>query len=346
MAQMVKKVKKAGENFKKTILTRAKRTLGKVKRPLSRKRKQLSLKAPGEHRAKDLAVAQAKYFTHLENRISAVEQPPLDFSVSPIQKQELPAHYDRDLIVLLVRDPWWLYSYWEVKAATYQKLKNELGPLFDTAQQALRVYDVSFINFNGSNAHRYFDIALAHPASSWYIDTGSPGRSWCVDLGLKLSDGRFITIVRSNIVTTPLDGPSWVTDEEWMVPEDLFVKLYTSAVGLGGSPVKIKKPWAEVQKRAFASGGISSGAISPVKQKQERKRKFWLVVNTELIVYGATEPDAKVTVSAQPITLRPDGTFSLRFSLPDGKQVIPVEGTSADGIDTITITPIVTKETK
>ena len=71
-----------------------------------------------------------------------------------------------------------------------------------------------------------------------------------------------------------------------------------------------------------------------------------MVVNTELIVYGATEPDAKVTVQGQPITLRPDGTFSLRYALPDGKQVIPVEGTSSDEVETITITPIVSKETK
>jgi hypothetical protein len=152
--------------------------------------------------------------------------------------------------------------------------------------------------------------------------------------------------VRSNIVTTPLEGPSWITDEEWAVPDELFAKLYTSAVGLGGSPVKIKKPWLELQKRQFASGGISSAGISPVKKREELKRKFWLIVNTELIVYGATQPDARVNVSGKPISLRADGTFSLRFALPDGKQVIPVHAKSYDGIDERTITPVVTKETK
>lgn len=218
------------------------------------------------------------------------------------------------------------------------------GGVFNTAKKVLRVYDVSFVHFNGSNAHRLFDIEVTSDADNWYVDTGGPGRSWCVDFGLKLADGRFITIVRSNVVTTPLDGPSWITDEEWMVPEDLFAKLYGRAVGLGGSPVRIKKPWLELRKRQIASGGLFSGALSPVKKKG--KRQFWLVVNTELIVYGATEPNAKVTVGGRPITLRPDGTFSLRFSLPDGKQVIPVHATSFDGIDERTITPVVTKETK
>ena len=76
-----------------------------------------------------------------------------------------------------------------------------------------------------------------------------------------------------------------------------------------------------------------------------KERKFWLVLNTELIVYGATEPDAVVKVQGEQISLRPDGTFTLRYALPDGVQYIPVAANSADGIDTITITPIVTKQT-
>lgn len=258
---------------------------------------------------------------------------------------DLPHRYGKDKIVLQVRDPWWLYTYWELTPQTIQKLKDELEGRFHRAKFVLRVYDISHIIFSGENAHRFFDIYINDYADNWYIDTNGPGRSWCVDLGLRLSDDRFITIVRSNVVTTPLDRPSWVTDEEWMVPDELFAKLYGTAVGLGGSPVKIKKPWLELQKRVFVSGGLSSGA-SPVRKKEVGKRQFWLVVNTELIVYGATESNAKVTVCGKPITLRPDGTFSLRFSLPDGKQVIPVKAVSFDNIDKRTITPIVTKETQ
>jgi hypothetical protein len=164
-----------------------------------------------------------------------------------------------------------------------------------------------------------------------------------VDLGLLLPGGKFITIVRSNTVHTPLDGPSWITDEEWMIPDDMFARLYGLGVGFGSSPVRAKKPWEERLKREIGSGGLSSMA-SPVRKPLERG--FWLVVNTELIVYGATEPSAKVTVQGRAINLRPDGTFSLRFALPDGKQVIPVEATSADQEDKRVITPIVTRETK
>jgi len=261
--------------------------------------------------------------------------------------EELPTQYGKDKIVAQVRDPWWIHVYWEITPQTIEKIKNELKEKFYQAKRVLRVYDISHIIFTGDNAHRFFDIQINEQANNWYIDTAGPGRSWCVDLGLLLPEGKFITLVRSNTVYTPIEGPSWITDEEWMIPEEMFARLYGMGFGLGRSS-PVGKAWQERVRRALFSGVLASPGIasmaSPVKIPQVRK--FWLVVNTELIVYGATEPDAKVSVQGKDISLRPDGTFSLRFALPDGKQVIPVQAKSADGQDQITITPIVTRETK
>lgn len=254
-------------------------------------------------------------------------------------KRELPSVYGRDKMVLLVRDPWWIYAYWEIKDSTWGKFKSELKDEFYKAKRVLRVYDVSNIIFNGLNAHKFFDIQIREFANNWYIDVGTPGRSWCVDLGLILSDGKFINLVRSNVVEAPLDGPSWITDEEWMIPDDMFAKLYGMGLGLGRS-----SPAGGVwRKGIISSPGIASMA-SPVKKPG--LRSFWLEVNCELIVYGATQADAKVTVQNKPIALRRDGTFTLRFALPDGKQVIPVKAVSKDNLEERTITPIVNRETK
>ncbi|MFA5092664.1 MAG: DUF4912 domain-containing protein [Candidatus Omnitrophota bacterium] len=254
--------------------------------------------------------------------------------------QELPDIYDQDKIVLQVRDPHWLHTYWEVKFVTIEGLKSKFGQEFNKARRVLRVYDVTNIIFNGTNANRFFDIAINDFANSWYIDAG-PGRAWCVDLGLMLSDGRFITILRSNVVQTPLDGPSPVTDEEWMIPEEIFARLYGMGFGLGKSS-PVGGAWQERIKQGLFSSGLSS---SPVK-KEIKERSFWLKVDCELIVYGSTEPDAKVMVQGVPIKLRSDGTFTLRYYLPDGKQIIPVKAVSSDKLEERTITPIVTRETK
>ena len=78
-----------------------------------------------------------------------------------------------------------------------------------------------------------------------------------------------------------------------------------------------------------AVGGISS----PGAKAAQPAKGFWFSVNAELIVYGATEADATVTIGGRKIKLRPDGSFSYRFALPDGKYEMPVVAISADQTD-------------
>jgi hypothetical protein len=75
------------------------------------------------------------------------------------------------------------------------------------------------------------------------------------------------------------------------------------------------------------------GVTSPGEATPGRGKGFWLNVNTELIVYGATEPDASLSVGGRKIPLRPDGTFSCRFALPDGKYDLAVVAVAADQTD-------------
>ena len=60
-------------------------------------------------------------------------------------------------------------------------------------------------------------------------------------------------------------------------------------------------------------------------------RKFWLVADAELIVYGATEPDAKVYIGGQEIKINPDGTFRFQMSFQDGLIDYPIFAIAADG---------------
>lgn len=81
-------------------------------------------------------------------------------------------------------------------------------------------------------------------------------------------------------------------------------------------------------------GGAVTSVSSPFGGEQPARGKgFWFNVNAELIIYGATEPDATVTIGGRKIQLRPDGSFSYRFSLPDGRYDLPVVAVSADETD-------------
>lgn len=80
-------------------------------------------------------------------------------------------------------------------------------------------------------------------------------------------------------------------------------------------------------------GGAVTSVSSPFGGEQAREKGFWFNVNAELIIYGATERDATVTIGGRKIKLRPDGSFSYRFALPDGRYDLPVVAVSADGTD-------------
>ena len=75
-------------------------------------------------------------------------------------------------------------------------------------------------------------------------------------------------------------------------------------------------------------------------------RDFHFEIDAELIVYGTTEPNARVTLQGEPVQLRPDGTFTVRFSLPDSRQIIPAVAASPDGVEERTIVLAVERNTK
>jgi uncharacterized protein len=77
--------------------------------------------------------------------------------------------------------------------------------------------------------------------------------------------------------------------------------------------------------------GMMSGVGFSASAPPIRPRQFWLVADAELIVYGATEPDATVTIGGQPVKLNSDGTFRFQMSFQDGVIDFPVFAVAADG---------------
>jgi hypothetical protein len=74
---------------------------------------------------------------------------------------------------------------------------------------------------------------------------------------------------------------------------------------------------------------------APAAAGRGKGREFWFKVNAELVIYGATEPTARVTVAERPVKLRPDGTFTFRFSLPDGVYQLPARAVERDGKESL-----------
>ena len=136
---------------------------------------------------------------------------------------ELPRGYNEERIAILSRDPFVAYAYWEATPARIEREKAWFG--WDS-KLCLRVYDITGVQFDGRNAIGYFDQEIMDRVGNWYFDFGRPAHSFCADIGLLSPGGRFLTIARSNFITMPHDGFSDVIDEEWMLVDEEFWKLY------------------------------------------------------------------------------------------------------------------------
>ena len=60
-------------------------------------------------------------------------------------------------------------------------------------------------------------------------------------------------------------------------------------------------------------------------------RSFWLVADAELIVYGATDPSATLTIGDENVPLASDGTFRLQVPFRDGTQNYEIKAKDSTG---------------
>ena len=190
-------------------------------------------------------VADAKYYTGTEEQKPAV---PSD---------TLTHEYGSERMALMARDPYMAFSYWELPQARLEKEKSWFG--WDS-KLCVRVYDVTGVLFDGTNATAYFDQEVYERVGSWYFDFSRPMHSFCADLGLLAPNGRFLTMIRSNAVTMPRDGVSDVLDEEWMLVDEEFMKLYggAGAVSGGFSSQQVQELMSQRRMLNISSPGLFS----------------------------------------------------------------------------------------
>jgi len=121
--------------------------------------------------------------------------------------------------------------------------------------------------------------------------------------------------------------------EEWTTEQERALAEITGpprARGLNASSREIPELIQRREELSSQNAPTSPGGISSPLGGWPPRRNFWLNVNAELVIYGATEPDATVTIGGRQIKLRPDGSFSFRFAFPDGEYGLPIAAISAD----------------
>jgi hypothetical protein len=102
---------------------------------------------------------------------------------------------------LLVKDPEWLFAYWDVSPDSLKQLGRSLGErALALSRLTLRIADPT----KGGAS----DILLPPGARWWYVRTDNTRRSYRAELGVTLPSGEFHRLAESNTVITPRVGPS------------------------------------------------------------------------------------------------------------------------------------------
>jgi len=124
-----------------------------------------------------------------------------------IEERSVPHSYNEDRLKALPVNPNWIHVYWDFSSDTYSKVKS--GKL------KLLVHDVTYIIFDGKNAHRTFEFDVHPDMRKYYVEVPNPRANYIVELVID-RDGEYKVIMRSNVVETPPSCPGNLGREEWV----------------------------------------------------------------------------------------------------------------------------------
>lgn len=272
-------------------------------------------------------------------------------------------------IVFLPRDPQWAYVFWEILDHD-----RESAQVAGAGQLCIRLADVTGLSGGNCHPHTMQEMTVNSNAKDWYLPVPLSDRFYRVELGYRKIGGGWISLANSAVALVPglhpsrqifdqfvpfsLDGgmrqllvnPPLEADNKTMT--NLHEILYQKATlpssrwrQLGEGSEALHEVGLSTST-ALAAGQQSSGLGGWVKGFNEsgtaaitlQQQNFWLVADAELIVYGATDPSANLTIGDEHVTLASDGTFRVQVPFRDGQQIYPIRAESADAEEKRSIT--------
>ena len=250
---------------------------------------------------------------------------------------------DRDRIILIVRDSYWIQAYWEIAPSSIRRTQVALGPAWHHAKPVLRIYEVS--DGDGPDAVDKInrEIEIHGGVNNWYVDVRDHGCAYRAAIGYATESGKFHMIAKSNDVSVPLPASNDAFDINWADIADDFEKIYSQSCppNAAGENSELKEVFEEKLRRPMATS-LFAQFSGPHSSTHDLKFE----VDAQMIIYGRTSSSAHVTLAGEPVKLEPDGTFAVRMPLPDRRQVLPIVAHSRDRCQQRTTILAVERNTK
>ena len=175
----------------------------------------------------------------------------------------IPDNYGLDRLVVLPRDPQWLYVYWELQGGALDRLRfHHSAEIIDNARWVLRV--------RAANESRPTFVDVDMRIGQWYLHV-LPATTFIIEMGLINQNGVFVEVLKAREASTPRAGISNVCDERWIILRDELEKLLVasgaSAEHIAGQPGS-ERPSLLRSEQPRAIGIFSSYLV----QKETRER--------------------------------------------------------------------------
>lgn len=252
-------------------------------------------------------------------------------------------------VALLTRDPQWATVCWAISSQDREQALAAGGQ-----ELALRLTDVTDTPEIGGRPHTLQEVWVDTASHEWHLPVPLGNRDYRVELGYRLPSGGWYSLARSSATrisaemecTTDQfppfhlvqgeDGPTWLTP---LPAPGLHERIYQQASVLRSRISQGSEGFHQHNQHLEGAAGDQASGVGVWASGREasgagmaaRQRSFWLVADAELIVYGATDPAATLTVGDAVTPLAQDGTFQFHMAFPDGEQTYPIRALAADG---------------
>ncbi len=255
-------------------------------------------------------------------------------------------------VVFLPRDPDWAYVFWQISDADREKAQS-LG----ANKLCLRLFDASGSEGSNLNQGTLREIVVDSYSTEWYLPIPLADREYKVELGYKYGFN-WMSLAFSSISHVPGSHPSEQILDKFVpfsldstsesIPDissgiaseqnGMHERLYQAATNI---PLRRKvgseefmenvNSTKEIDNLTDSGAGKWSSGLNESGSGVVKNRSFWLVADAELIVYGATEPSAKLTIGGEEVPLAADGTFRIQVPFRDGTQKYDIKAIDVSG---------------
>ncbi|MDZ4819281.1 MAG: DUF4912 domain-containing protein [Planctomycetota bacterium] len=253
----------------------------------------------------------------------------------------------KDRLIVMVRGPFWLHAYWDLSGQGVQRAQVAMGQEWHTARPVLRLYQITNAGASSSSESVVRDIEVHGGVKNWFVDLKSAAQTYRMEIGYLSTRGRFLSLARSNVVTTPPAASGDSLDNHWPEIEEDCEKVYALSGGYSveGASVELQDLFEERTRRPMGPPNASrygNGAEGLLP----RDRRFRFEIDAEMIIHGTSQPGAHVTMQGEPVKVQSDGSFHVRVDLPNRRQVIPIVASTKDGVEQRTVVLAVERNTK